>query len=177
VQQRDPHFAPYIWVSDVVTFSTPHGAITADQMVEQSFLCAGCYQAAEMHQGSALMNDIEAHDHPDANLGTDWTLIGSLSSDDPLDWDYQATRMSNTSGHSNNHRIGYAQAIPACQGQPGWPNGYDHGDYVNDPCDGYDARYWYCDGCSRTKHSNFSYSAEVPHSLHEMMLAFFYVNW
>ena len=122
------------------------------------------------------MTDVTSHDHPEATNGTDWTMIGSLSNNDPLDWDYQASYMSNTTGKSNNHRIGYSNA-PSCPGQPGWPGGYGHGDYVNDQCDGGDASYYYCDGCSRDKHDFFAFTNGAPHSLREMLFAFIYSNW
>ncbi|GEM_PF-1965790 len=174
VQQGDPAFPPLLYVSDVVTFSTPHGALTYDQTKLSDYFCGFCTQSTEMGTGS-FMTDITNHDHPSALNGTDWTLIGSLCNCDPLDWQSQATYMSNSGGQSNNHRIGYSSA-PACPGQPGWPDGYDHGNWSNDQCDTFDASYWYCDGCSRTQ-SSFSFSNASPHSLHEMLFAFIYVNW
>ena len=102
--------------------------------------------------------------------------MGSLCSCDPLDWDYQSSYLSNTTS-ADNHRIGFT-IVPSCPGQPGWASGYDHGDYVNDQCDGYDVTYYYCDGCSRDKHTNFSYAFwNAPHSLHNMLLAFIYYDW
>lgn len=180
VQAGDSHFAPYLDISDVVTFSTPHGGITSDQLTELGIAC-NCYEASEMLYDtnwgnfSAFMTDIYNHDHPNAANGTDWTMLGSLGID-PLDWDYQATYMSNSGGLSNNHRIGYNYPIK-CNGTTTYSNGYGHGDYMNDTCDAYDAPYYYCDGCSRDQHTWFNYTTGAPHSLHEMLFAFVYTNW
>jgi hypothetical protein len=183
VQLGNSHFAPYLYISDVVTFSTPHSALTTLQADGEYFSCGGCYEADEMTSGCdcGLMNDIYNHDHPAAANGTDWTMIGSLSSNDPLDWDYQATAMSNIPNYLDNHRIGYSHvpndSSTTCPGQPGYNTGYGHGDYVNDQCDSFDASYYYCDGCSRNAHSNFSFTSAAPHSLHEMLFALTYFDW
>lgn len=182
VQAGDSHFAYFLDISDIVTFSTPHGGITDAQMDVQAFQCGGCYESSEMAYDlnwgnySAFMTDVYNHDHPNAAYGTDWTMIGSLGLNDPLDWDFQATYMSNSGGLSNNHRIGYDSPIK-CNGSTEYSNGYGHGDYMSDGCDAYDAPYYYCDGCSRSKSSWFSYTTGAPHSLHEMLFAFVYSNW
>lgn len=176
VQASDLHFAYFLDISDVVTFSTPHGGLKGWQATLPSFQCGSCYQTDEMIDINAFMSDIYLHDHPNAAYGTDWTLIGSLSSDDPLDWDYQTTFMSNSGGLSNNHRIGYDLPIK-CNGVTTYSNGYKHGSYPEDGCDAYDAPYYYCDGCPETKHSWFYYTTGAPHSLHEMLFAFVYTNW
>lgn len=179
VQQHDSHFPTALYISDVVTFSAPMGGISWAQAAGNGFGCGFCGQDDDMITASAFMADISSHDHPEATNGTDWTMLGSLTPiNDPLDWATQATYMSNTPGKSNNHRIGYSAVPASCPGQPGFPTGYGHGDYVNDQCDNFDASYYYCDGCSRTKTSGFSFAnAAAPHSLHEMLFAFVYANW
>ena len=47
---------------------------------------------------------------------------------------------------------------------------------MSDMCDGYDASYYYCDGCGRDRTSFFS-TRGAPHSLHNMLFAFTYFNW
>lgn len=179
---HDSHFAPYVDVSDVVTFSTPHGGLSYGQTTGEDYYCLGCYQAIEMeydsaHVETAFMQAIYSNSHPNAANGTDWTMIGSLASADQLDWDYQATTMSNSGGLSNNHRIGYS-AVPDCAGQPSHTGWYGHGDYLKDPCDGFDASYYYCDACSETQHSGFDFAnKDAPHSIHEMLFAFTYAGW
>lgn len=181
---NDPHFAPYVDVSDVVTFASPLGGLTVAQHIGEDFNCS-CYESDEMAYDENSSPPDESNfmilfphgSHPAAQNGTDWTMIGSLGSD-PLDWDYQSTDLSNSTT-SDNHRIGYDTNLPACPAQPQidstW---YDHGEYLLDPCDGFDASYYYCDGCSGTQHSWFNYAnADAPHSLHEMLFAFTYWDW
>lgn len=185
VQAHDNAFPSSLYVSDVVTFSTPHAELYSYQQSVPWFACGGCNQSNEMGTDTKFMIYIRDYaNHPDATAsgasgGTDWTMLGSLGAD-PLDWDYQATFMSNSNGLSNNHRIGYgSNSSPAisCNGQSQFPNGYDHGDYMKDSCDAFDAPYFYCDGCSRDKHSWFNFTSAAPHSLHEMLFAFTYYNW
>lgn len=181
VQTGNSHFPPYLFVSDVVTFSTPNDALYGWQTTVTEFGCADCFESNEMWGGSNFINYADQHaNHPDAGGGgTDWTMLGSLGAD-PLDWDYQATFMSNSNGLSNNHRIGYGSNTSpsiSCNGQSEYPNGYDHGSYMVDTCDAFDAPYFYCDGCSRDQHSWFDFTNAAPHSLHEMLFAFTYYNW
>lgn len=177
---HDSHYAPFVNVSDVVTFSAPMGGLTRYQMEGANFLC-NCSQADEMEYDSSdyetpFMKAIYSNSHPNAEYGTDWTMIGSLANGDPLDWDYQATTLSNTTA-TNNHRIGYSN-VPDCSGQPSHSGWYGHGDYLYDPCDGFDASYYYCDGCSESQHSGFSFAnGDAPHSIHEMLFAFTYGDW
>lgn len=157
------------------------GGLNNAQTTDLDFTCY-CSQVTEMVYDPAytlapFMKAIYSNSHPNAAKGTDWTMMGSLSNSDALDWDYQATTLSNSGGLNNNHRIGYSY-VPSCPGQPGWSTGYGHGDYMNDQCEGYDASYYYCDGCSETQHSNFSFANKnAPHSLHDMLFAFTYYNW
>lgn len=187
VEQRDSHFPSVLYVSDVVTFSSPEGGITVTQAQNQSLLSwCNCTQVNDMVRDpyyqppliyqSDSMKDVTNYNHPDASGGTDWTMMGSLSNSDFLDWQVQATYMSNSNGNSNNHRIGFSH-VPSCLGQPGWNTGYGHGDYLNDQCDGFDASYYYCDGCSRDQKSFSFASNSTPHSLHNMLFAFVYANW
>lgn len=180
VHVGDKAFPPYLYISDVVTFSTPHAELYGWQQTALTFACGGCLQNAEMGANTMFMVYTRDYaNHPDAAKGgTDWTMLGSLGQD-PLDWDYQATFMNNSNGLSNNHRIGYgSNTSPSitCNGKSEYPNGYDHGTYMLDTCDAFDAPYFYCDGCSRDKHSYFNFTSAAPHSLHEMLFAFTYYN-
>lgn len=44
VQAGDSHFAPYLYISDVVTMSTPHGGLNYTQWLGQNFACGQCLQ-------------------------------------------------------------------------------------------------------------------------------------
>lgn len=173
---HDSHFPPSLHISDVVTMSSPHGGLSHAQVTGETQYCVGpCYQILEMERSSSylhpFMKDLTNNaNNPQAAGGTDWTMMGSLSSDDPLDWFWQSTYMS------NGHRLGYALNIPACTGQPGWKNGYGHGDYMNDMCDQYNAPQYYKDFDSRDSQAYY-YTTAAPHSLHNMLLAFVYYGW
>jgi hypothetical protein len=183
----DSHFPPMLIVSDVVTMSSPLGGLDSFDTQAVGLSCGFCLQVQQMLRDpiaqppaySNFMLDIVSNPHPNGATGTDWTMFGSLSPDDPLDWDYRATHLSNTTS-ADNHRIGF-RALPntLCPDQPGWPTGYGHGnDYLSDKCEAYDATYFYCDGCSQDKHTLFTKAnGSAPHSLHNMLLAFVYYNW
>jgi hypothetical protein len=180
----DSHFPPMLIVSDVVTMTTPLGGIDAVQLRAAQAECGNCVQANQMlrnlnaqpPQYSNFMLDIVSNPHPQGATGTDWTMFGSLSVWDQLDWDYQATHLSNTTS-ADNHRIGFS-IVPGCTGQKSYPTGYGHGDYLNDPCEAYDTTYFYCDGCSQDKHTQFNKAnVSAPHSDHNMLLAFVYYDW
>ncbi len=190
----DSHFPPYLYISDVVTMSTPHGGLTSIQFGTFPFQCNriadhrfACWQFMEMVYENNNQNPfmgflINQADHPQARNGTDWTMMGSLSDDDPLNWFWQSTYQSGS------HRLGYGHRNASgsydgtiqCSNDPNhawyWPNGYDHGDYVNDGCDDYNAPQYYCDGCNRDSQTYY-YTTAAPHSLHNMLLAFVYINW
>ncbi len=176
--QHNSHFPSGLPICDVITWSTPHGGITYTQEFQwYNFQCdksdgSLCYQLREMKRSSTqgthpfmqdLLNNCDG-------CGADWTMMGSLSSDDPLDWFWQSTYQSNS------HRLGYSLNIPACSGQPGWRNGYDHGNYDDDMCDEYNAPQYYRDWGGRDDQT-FYYTTGAPHSLHNTLIAMYYYGW
>jgi hypothetical protein len=86
VQQRYPEFAPFIFVEDVVTYSTGHGGLSALGTENCSGLLAGprSLQCSEMSAQSgilAFMAQIQHGQNPQSDIGTDWTLVGSERDD------------------------------------------------------------------------------------------------
>lgn len=180
---HDSHFPSILLVGDVVTLSTPHGGAPNYQLGLPIWACGFCYQATELRRDrdgfvSYFMSDITSNaDNPQGTGGTDWTMEGSLSNDDPLDWFWQSTYMS------NGHRLGYGHrtngtydAPIKCNGATLFQNGYGHGSYVNDMCDYYDAPQYYRDFGGRDSQTYY-YTTAAPHSLHNMLLAFLYYGW
>jgi hypothetical protein len=182
------HFPPFLDINDVVTFDSPYAGIGTGLLADgQIFYCGVCNQGLDMVSTTTFIKQLNSIADPQTcNHCTNWTMMGSLSGGDPIDWDYSATHLSTVSGYDLNHRIGYL-AVPGgnhtCyyngSNPPGFtdPNDYVHGDFMTDQCEQYNATYYYCDGCSEDAHTGFSKSTGAPHALHDMIFSFEYTGW
>ncbi|MGL5826168.1 MAG: hypothetical protein ACRCYU_15350 [Nocardioides sp.] len=65
---------PYLYVEDVVTFGTPHNGTAIANLCPY-------LQCRQMRPGSSMLTDFRNRPNPQADGGTDWTLIGTADDD------------------------------------------------------------------------------------------------
>jgi hypothetical protein len=142
-------------ISDVVTFGTPHGGeYGADQ------ICSLCTQGKDIVPGNYFMNEMFNSAQNPQWGGTDWTMIGSY-----YDVVVDPTSAMWMSGGRKSYFT--SDSCPAC---------YDHGGYLNDEADYYDATIKWCDGCVYNPSIWNSWNA-APRSLHHMFYALWLSTW
>lgn len=161
VAAHNPSFPPYLYVQDAVTFDGPIGGT---QWGGSYLTCGGgCWQGQELdpssQAGRTFYSQLKSNLNPQgAGPGTDWTAMGSYCGCDPFDvW--------NVMYQNYGHRLAYGASM-----------NYEHGTFLVDTNDSYNASQYYCDGCVESNHS-FSYTSSAPHSLHNALFAFLYHDW
>jgi hypothetical protein len=98
VAAGDPNFPPDLLVSNIVTYGTPHDGTNSAQICGSSTT-----QCSEMSPGSSYLSDLNSNgQNPQAQGGTDWTIIGSDA--DSIVSDASATFMT------ANHKVQYASS-------------------------------------------------------------------
>jgi hypothetical protein len=115
IQANDPAFPPYLYLEDVVTLGTPHlGSGWASG-------CTWSYECVQMQNGSSFINYLNSNaQNPQADGGSDWTLIGSY--DDGIVAEGSAVGMNAT------HKVNYLGSM-----------NIGHSDYMHDTSDVRDA--------------------------------------
>ena len=126
VAAGDPAFPPSLLVSNIADLATPHNGTSSAN------LC-GNIECIEMRQGSSFLNDLNANgQNPQAQGGTDWTLMGSDY--DTVVADASATYMTAA------HKVQYASS-----------DKIGHSDYYNDTQTTLNASLKYSDNGSAYK--------------------------
>jgi putative serine esterase DUF676 len=161
VAAQNTFFPPYVYVQDAVTFDGPIGGTQAGG--EYVTCAALCWQGQELdpssQAGRTFYSQLKSNLNPQgAGPGTDWTAMGSYCGCDPFDvW--------NVMYQNYGHRLAYGISM-----------GYEHGTFLVDSQDYYNASQYYCDGCVESNHS-FPHTYGAPHSLHNALFAFLYHDW
>ncbi len=123
----EPALPPYLLIQDVVTMGTPHyGAPPAYAF----FYCGSCLQGSQIETAMPFMQElINSGQNPQGSAGTDWTMLGSTC-------DIANTLVGNdTEWMTSGHKVLFSSPC------------YDHGGYMGDTSNTWDASEQYCDFC------------------------------
>lgn len=152
----EPALPPFLLVQDIVTMATPHdGAPPAYAF----FYCSSCLQGGQIETAMPFMQElINKGQNPQANAGTDWTMLGSQC-------DIANVLNSNdTAWMTGGHKVIFKSPC------------YGHGDYLNDTSNSSDASMLFCDFCG-TPPVTYSTDSSAPHALRNMFLALELSTW
>ncbi|HLG65534.1 MAG TPA: hypothetical protein VKY19_26655 [Ktedonosporobacter sp.] len=152
----EPALPPFLLVQDIVTMGTPHdGAPPAYAF----FYCSSCTQGGQIETLMPFMQElINKGQNPQANDGTDWTMLGSQC-------DIANVLNSNdTAWMTGGHKVIFKSPC------------YDHGGYMGDTATSSDASMLFCDFCG-TPPVTYSTDNSSPHSLGNMFLALELSTW
>lgn len=164
-------FPPYLTVEDVVTAGSPHQGLIAGAA---AFFCGFCSQVAQMEGYNALTSNLNSStfrggfgQDPQGNTGTDWTNMASP--DDEVLYYGCLTHYTVDCGLMGKatHKVEYPGT------QPGLSPDYNHGGYLTDADDSWNAHVTYSDNAG----ANWTVTSTLIHSIHTMFYAVEYQSW
>jgi triacylglycerol esterase/lipase EstA (alpha/beta hydrolase family) len=155
-------FPPYIIVEDVVTAGTPHQGLPD---ASAFFFCGSCSQVAQMEYNNPLMANLNSStfrggfgNNPQGNGGTDWTTMGS---NNDIVLNYLGGSADRGMLNKATHKVKFQN-----------PN-YDHGGYLVDANDNWDATASYSDNAG----GSWTNTTSFVHAIHLMEEAISSLSW